>query len=80
MLLQELNLSHNNITKLENLRLPALKELNLSDNFIKSMHGLEFLPSLINLNLNGNQITEISLTNQLLETLILSRNQIKDPV
>lgn len=49
-----MNLSHNNLTKIENLRLPSLKELNLSDNFIKSMNGLEFLPSLINLNLNGN--------------------------
>ncbi|CAD8046259.1 unnamed protein product [Paramecium sonneborni] len=80
VLLQELNLSHNNITKIENLRLPALKELNLSDNFIKSMHGLEFLPSLINLNLNGNQITEINLTNHTIETLKISRNQIKDPI
>ncbi|CAD8126984.1 unnamed protein product [Paramecium sonneborni] len=80
VLLQELNLSHNNITKIENLRLPSLKELNLSDNFIKSMHGLEFLPSLINLNLNGNQISEINLTNHTIESLKLSRNQIKDPI
>lgn len=42
--LRELNLSHNNITKIENLRLPTLRELNLSDNFIKSTQGLEFLP------------------------------------
>ncbi|VDP16997.1 unnamed protein product [Soboliphyme baturini] len=86
--LQELRLSHNNLTNFETLKLPLLKVLDLENNQISDWNYvavLSSLPRLEVLNLNGNYISEIRIksTSQShpfpsLKVLYLSRNKIED--
>lgn len=80
--LAELNLSYNSIDKLDNIRhLKSQKVFNIAENFIKDLTQVQYLTSLVILNVNGNQIDYIpeclgSL--EVLETLKISRNKLKD--
>ena len=77
--LQELNLSQNQIPKIEGLDLLVnLQELNLSINQITKIEGLEQLVNLWRLDLSDNQINKIEGMNHLLNlnSLYLSSNKI----
>lgn len=59
-LLEELNMSNNNLYSIDLKGLNNLCELNLSDNYITRVDGIEDLKKLEVLNLNNNNIGDIS--------------------
>lgn len=78
-----LDLSSNNLTgdlDFIKFKLPNLQELNLSENKIKLVKGIENLPSLRILNLNENQVQSISCNEShlKLKKLLLKLNRIKN--
>jgi len=80
-LLQQLNISYNNITEVKGLdALAQLQSLNLSYNNITDIRGLDALTQLQTLNLSDNDIPDIQGLSNLteLESLDLSGNQITD--
>ena len=77
--LKSLDLSHNQISKLEGLDgLTSLTGLSLRNNQIRKLEGLDHLTSLTGLNLRGNQIAKLEGLNALtsLTGLYLRRNQL----
>ena len=77
-----LNLSHNEISTIENLeRLTALTRLDLGHNRLPCISGLDALSSLTHLSLTSNRIRLVTgLENlRLLETLLLADNLIETP-
>ena len=60
--------------------LSTLRELNLSDKGIKSLHGLEYAKNLNTLLLNNNNLTNVNIISNLtkLRTLELKENRIED--
>jgi Leucine-rich repeat (LRR) protein len=80
--LQQLNLSHNALTKMEGLgSLLGLLELNLAENSLSRIEGIFHMKQLERLNLCGNRIERIpssiaSLTS--LSALRLNRNRLSD--
>lgn len=76
-----INIGISSISELKGLEhLPALKELDLSNNNISEIYGLDHLENLTNLNLSNNRITEIKGLNNLryLRFLNLSHNSIQE--
>ena len=64
---------------MENLsHLVNLRDLNLSDNKIAIISDIDDLPNLTTLNLNGNHISAINISNSSIQIVKLSRNLIKD--
>ena len=79
--IETLNLSHNQITKIEGLQqLVDLQQLDLSDNEINKIEGLDHLVNLQELHLTENVITEIAGLEKLanLKMLSLHKNLIKN--
>ena len=77
--LHSLDVSRNQIEKIEGLKLPLLTYLNLGGNKISTIEGLESLENLVELDLTNNSIKElVNLTTGLskLEKLYLSGNQV----
>ncbi|CAH2449442.1 Spindle pole body outer plaque component [Komagataella phaffii CBS 7435] len=79
--LQSLDISHNNISTLRQIRLPNIKTLIINNNMITSLNGLEDLNTLTTLDLSHNLIKGIvdfrNMDFVLLEDLNLSDNDIK---
>lgn len=71
----KLTLKNKGITSISEIKglenLPALKELNLSNNHISEISGLDHLENLYNLNLSNNEITEIKGLNNLRNLMFL---------
>lgn len=78
--LQKLNLSGNRLNELLGIRCPSLRELDLSQNELRRVEGLEGAPQLRELNLNNNQITDASKIRDLplLEKVLLKANRSKN--
>ena len=77
--LQKLNLSYNAINVIEGLNNLPLLELNLAENNISSLDGIEFIITLERLNVSGNEISRIprSIVNlQSLTIMRMSRNNL----
>ncbi|ANZ77098.1 BA75_03816T0 [Komagataella pastoris] len=79
--LQLLDISHNNISTLRQIRLPNIKKLIINNNMVESLNGLEDLNTLTTLDLSHNLIKgTVDFKNMdfvLLEDLNLSDNDIK---
>ena len=79
--LSVLNLSHNEISTIENLeRLGALTKLDLSYNRITEISGLDSLSRLIHISLSANRLRELAGVEVLrgLEVLLADQNEIED--
>ena len=80
--LAELNLSYNEIDKIDGIKnLKSLKVFNIAENLIRDISPVMHLTSLVILNVNGNQIDfvpECLGSLEVLETLKISRNKLKD--
>ena len=77
--LQKLNLSYNAINIIQGLNNLPLLELNLAENNISSLDGIEFIMTLERLNVSGNEISRIprSIVNlQSLTIMRISRNKL----
>ncbi|OHT01373.1 hypothetical protein TRFO_07625 [Tritrichomonas foetus] len=76
--LTHLNLSTNLLTKIQNLEIPSLKLLDLSNNRISVLENIENMDRLESLNLSSNRIHSVFLIGslQFLATLDLSYNPI----
>ncbi|HEY9261832.1 leucine-rich repeat domain-containing protein [Chitinophaga sp.] len=78
--LQELDLTHNRITRLEIPLMPSLKNLRVGDNLLTTLPSLSVFPVLENLSATFNSITRISCTTPLahLTTIYLKGNKLQE--
>lgn len=80
--LQSLNLCHNHIKKIENLEtLRLLRSINLAGNNIRSLAGLEDHPLLENVDLEDNEVIDISEMKYIKESQMLRQvNLLRNPI